>query len=679
MLLELLGVAGVGTYVHKRFKRRKSLQHILSGQAVTPFTGDLRERQIREFNANSLHQKSQRQRQADRNLLIAVSSFSLALAGKLYAPLTLLSLPGILYIAHFSVLHAYEHLKKKELTLDLLSALTKVFLIGSGYFALAAFSTCLYTVNRKLLNKISDESKKSLIDVFKQQPSYVWVVHNGLEREVPFETLTAGDTVVIHAGSVIPVDGVIIEGSAAIDQHILTGEFQPVEKAEGDEVFALTLVLSGKVYVRAHKTGEQTSAAQIAEILNDTINTKTDIQLWAREISDKTVMPTLVLSGLLLPVLGPTSAVVVITSHFKYRVSIAAAIGVLQYLNQASHNGILIKDGHTFELLKQVDTVVFDKTGTLTEEQPTVATVYACEGYTQQEVLRYAAAAETRQTHPIARAILHAAGEQHLELPEVEDTDYQLGYGLTVKVEGSIVRVGSLRFLQQEGLSIPEAIVDMQTGCYADGTPMIAVAQNNRVIGAIELVTRIRAGTHELISALRERGITATYIISGDHEGPTRKLAQELGIDHYFAEVLPEQKAEIIARIQAEGRRVCYIGDGINDSIALKQADVSISIRGASTVATDAAQIVLMDQHFGQLPYLFDMGQQFSGHMKKVAAAVIAPTILVVGGVLFFPITLVQSLLFPQVGLMLGVLTAMRPPVKRKSVLRQIGLPRSKH
>lgn len=472
---------------------------------------------------------------------------------------------------------------------------------------------------------------------------------------------------VVHAGSVIPVDGVITEGSAAIDQHILTGEYQPVEKAVGDDVFALTLVLSGKIYVKANKTGEQTAAAQIADILNDTISTKTDIQLWAREISDKTVLPTLVMSGLALPLLGPISSVVIINSHFKYRVTIAASIGVLQYLNQASHNGILIKDGHTFELLRKVDTVVFDKTGTLTEEQPNVAGIHACEGYTQQQVLRYAAAAEARQSHPIARAILHAAAEQQLELPEAEDTDYQLGYGLTVKVEGGIIRVGSLRFLQQEGLSIPVQVHEVRERCHAVGAPMIAVARDDAVIGAIELATSIRAGTQELITALRERGITATYIISGDHEAPTRKLAQELEIDHYFAEVLPEQKAELIARIQAEGRTVCYIGDGINDSIALKQADVSISIRGASTVATDAAQIVLMDQNFAQLPYLFDMGQQFSGHMKKVAAAVIAPTILVAGGVLFFPVTLLQSLLFPQIGLISGVLAATRPPVRRKS------------
>lgn len=667
MLLELVGAAGLGSYVHKLLKRQKPFRQLLGGNTVMPFTGDAREQQIREFNADSLKKKSPQQQQADRNLAISVSSFGMALAGKVfYPPLTLLSLPGILYITHFSVLHAYEHLKKKELTIDLLSALTKIFLLAYGYFVLAGFSICLFSINRKLLNKISDNSKKNLIDVFKQQPSYVWVLHGGIEREIPFEALTAGDTVVISAGSVIPVDGVITEGSAAIDQHILTGEYQPVEKALGDEVFALTLVLSGKVYVQAHKTGEQTAAAQIAEILNDTISTKTDIQLWAREISDKTVLPTLMLSGLALPVLGPVSSAVIINSHFKYRVTIAASIGVLQYLNQASHNGILIKDGHTFELLQRVDTVVFDKTGTLTEEQPNVAAIHACEGYTEQAVLRYAAAAETRQSHPIARAILHAAREQQLELPEAEDTDYQLGYGLTVKVENSLIRVGSLRFLQQEGLLIPEQIQAVQSHCHADGTPMIAVAQDDTVIGAIELATSIRSGTHELITALRDRGITATYIISGDHEAPTRKLAQELAIDHYFAEVLPEQKAAMIARIQAEGRTVCYIGDGINDSIALKQADVSISIRGASTVATDAAQIVLMDQNFEQLPYLFDMGQQFSGHMKKVAAAVIAPTILVAGGVLFFPVTLLQSLIFPQIGLISGVVTAMRPPQKRK-------------
>jgi Cu2+-exporting ATPase len=669
MLLELMGATGIGLYAQKRMKKKKLVNRLINPQPrVTPFTGNVRDQQLKEFSADNIEQKTPAQKMADRNLTIALSSMGLAAAGPLiYPPLALLSLPGILYITQFSVLHAYENLfKKKKFTVDLLSALTKIFLLLNGYLFFASFSIFLFSLNRKLLAKISDDSKKNIIDVFKQQPSFIWVVYEGVEREIPFEELKNGDTVVVSAGGTIPVDGMISEGTASIDQHILTGESQPVEKGQGAEVFALTLVLSGKIYVHAHKTGQETTAAQIANILNNTISTKTDIQLWSAEFGDKTVLPTLVLSGMVFPILGPIGSMVIINSHFKYRASIASAIGVMNHLNVASHNGILIKDGHTFELLKTVDTVVFDKTGTLTEEQPRVASIHACDEYDERTVLRFAAAAETKQSHPIAKAILQQAADWQLELPAVEEAAYKLGYGLTVGVEGHIVRVGSVRFLEQEGINIPESIRQVQTSCHDLGSPMVAVALDDTAIGAIELEAAIRAGTKELIGELRERGIVSMYIISGDHEAPTQKLAQELGIDHYFAETLPEQKAELIAKLQAEGKIVCYIGDGINDSIALKQAEVSVSIRGASTVATDAAQIVLMDKTLNQLPYLFDLGQQFGGHMKKVVAAVIIPSVLTAGGAIFLHFGLLQSLIIPQIGLLAGVATAMHPAIKHR-------------
>lgn len=703
-LAEIIGVTGIGIYTYKKLqKKKKPSQPGENGSKpstsiarfaykkfleiknssrlqsdskppkrvrITPFTGDARNQQLKEFSAENLDRKSPQKRLTDRNLVVSIVSMGLAGAGKLFFyPLALLSLPGILYITQFAIMQAAHSLfREKRFTVDSLSALMKVLLVLNGYLFFASFSVFMFSLNRKLLDKISDDSKKNIIDVFKQQPSRVWVVFNGIEREIAFEALKTGDTVMVGAGGAIPVDGVITEGSASIDQHILTGEFQPVEKVEGDEVFALTLVLSGKVYIQARETGQKTTAAQIANILNNTITTKTDVELWSKKISDKSVLPMFVFSAATVPLLGPAGSMAVLNSHFKYRASIASSIGVLYYLNLASHHGILIKDGHTFELLNKVDTVVFDKTGTLTEEMPYVAGIHVCGDASEHEVLRLAAAAEARQSHPIARAIRQKAADQQLELPDVDEAAYKLGFGLTVGIEGRIVRVGSVRFLEQEGIRIPDNIREAQQLSHDSGSPVVAVALDDTTLGAIELSASIRPGTRELIHELVEScGIQTTYIISGDHEAPTRKLAQELGIDHHFAEVLPEQKAELIIQLQAEGKNVCYVGDGINDSIALKQADVSVSIRGASTVATDAAQIVLMDKTLNQLPYLFDMGQHFNGHMKKVVTAVIVPSIVSVGSIMMFSsFSLLQSFIFPQIGLMAGMTIAMHPAIKRR-------------
>lgn len=674
MFFELIGATNFGMYLYRHVKKndltlQKPREKKPKKARIIPFTGSARSQHLKEFSAGNIDKKSAQKRLTDRNMMISTGSLGLAIVGKLfYFPIALLSLPGILYITQFAIMQAFHGLfKEKKLTVDFLSAMMKVLLLINGFLVFASFSVFMFSLNRKLLDKISDNSKKNIIDVFKQQPSTVWVVYDEIEREIPFEELKTGDTVMVNAGATIPVDGVINEGSASIDQHILTGEFQPVEKSTNDEVFALTLVLSGKIYIQARETGQETTAAQIAHILNNTISTKTDVQLWSREISDKSVLPTFVLSAATMPFIGPVGALGVLNSHFKYRASIASAIGVMNYLDMASHNGILVKDGHTFELLEKIDTVVFDKTGTLTEEQPCVTNIHVySNNYTEQEVLRYAAAAETKQNHPIAKAILQRADDENLELPDIEEAAYKLGYGLTVGIEGHIVRIGSVRFLEQEDIHISDDIRAAQTLCQNQGSPMIAVAIDDTAVGAIELAAAIRPGTKELIHELiHKSGIKSTYIISGDHERPTRQLADELGIDHYFAEVLPEQKAELIKQLQAEGKSVCYIGDGINDAIALQEADVSVSIRGASTVATDTAQIVLMGKTLNQLPYLFAMGKRFNGHMKKVVATVITPCVISAGGsILFFNFGLIQSFIFPQIGLLAGIAVAMRPVVK---------------
>lgn len=673
MLIETLGATSLGIFAVGRRKKSKLLRHTRSGpktQRVMPFTGGVRGQQMKEFSADTVEEKSPRKRLNDRNMNVSLVSMGFAGAGALfYAPLALLSLPGIVYVTQYAILEALRSLiYDKKFTVDSLSALMKVLLVVNGYLFWASFSVFMFSLNRKLLDKISDDSKKNIIDVFKQQPATVWVLRDGVEHEIPFDALKTGDTVIVGAGGTIPVDGVITEGSASVDQHILTGESQPAEKLQGDEVFALTLVLSGKIQVQAQETGQQTTAAQIATILNDTISSKTDVQLWSREISDRSVLPTFALGTVAYPFLGSVGALGIVNSHFKYRASIASAIGVLNYLDRASHQGILIKDGHTFELLQNVDTIVFDKTGTLTDEQPTVAAVHAVGDATEQEVLRLAAAAETKQSHPIARAILEQAAREALELPNIEDAAYKLGYGLTVGIEGGVVRVGSARFLSEEGIEIPDGIGAVQARSHDQGSPTVVVARDDRVIGAIELTATIRAGTKEIIRELIDDcGIQSTYIISGDHDAPTRKLADELGIDHYFAEVLPEQKADLVAGLQDEGKVVCFIGDGINDAIALQQADVSISIRGASTVATDSAQIVLMDQSLKQLPYLMQMGRHFTGHMRGIVAVVMIPSIVSVGGALFFPqLALIQSFFFPQVGLLAGISAAMHPAIKGK-------------
>lgn len=385
-----------------------------------------------------------------------------------------------------------------------------------------------------LIRKTEDHSKRSLTNLFGEQPRSIWVLVDDVEVEIPFEKLERNAIIVISAGQMIPVDGTIIAGTASIDQHRLTGESQPVEKGIGDAVIASTVLLAEKIHVQTEKTGKQTVAAQIGQILEQTTDFKTTMRSRGEIISDRLTIPTLAISALAYPFLGSSSALAVLSNTIGYKMRVFAPIGMLSFLHIASEKGILIKDGRSLELLNQIDTFVFDKTGTLTMEQPHVSGIHPCAEIGESDLLRYAAAAEYGQTHPIARAILSAARTQELALPAIEDAKYEIGYGIQVQLTERAIRVGSHKFMAMEGISIPESMHALQERCHAQGHSVVMVAFDDQLVGAIELQPTIRPEVKQVIRELHDRNI-ATYIISGDQEQPTQRLAQTLRIDHYFA------------------------------------------------------------------------------------------------------------------------------------------------
>jgi Cu2+-exporting ATPase len=467
---------------------------------------------------------------------------------------------------------------------------------------------------------------------------------------------------VINAGETIPIDGLIHSGIASIDQHVLTGELQPMAKGVGNSVFAGTVVLEGQIHIQVEKTGQETVAAQIGNILEKTADFKATMQSYGERIIDKGALPTLAVSAIALPILGTQSALAILNSCFGYQMRITAPLSMLNFLTIASKNSILIKDGRSLELLSQVDTVVFDKTGTLTEEQPHVGKIHCC-GIEENELLTYAAAAEYKQTHPIALAILAEAKQRRLNVAPVTQAKYEVGYGIKVNVDAKLIRVGSVRFMEMEGISIPPEMNILQEETHEQGHSLVFIALNDQLVGAIELYPTIRPEAKQIIAQLKQRGLSL-YIISGDHEQPTRKLAQKLGIDNYFAETLPEDKANLIAQLQQKGKVVCFVGDGINDSIALKKSQVSISLRGASTVATDTAAIILMDNHLNQLDHLFEIAEEFNANMKNNLNLSIIPGFLCWGGVFFLHFGIVSTVLLYDASLLVGVWNAMSPSLK---------------
>jgi Cu2+-exporting ATPase len=323
----------------------------------------------------------------------------------------------------------------------------------------------------------------------------------------------------------------------------------------------------------------------------------------------------------------------VVNSDLGTGIRMAAPLAMLSTLALCARKGVLVKDGRALDLLCEIDTVLFDKTGTLTRERPEVGKVIAANGYNPLQILRFAAAAERRFHHPIALAILQKAAEQGLRLPMTDLTQYKVGYGITVGVDGHRVRVGSRRFMELEGVLLTREVDDALEEAHREGHSMVMVVVDDQLGGALELRASVRPEVRGIVQGLRERGIKHIAVISGDHEAPTRRLSEELGMDRYFAQVLPADKAEYVEQLQREGRKVCFVGDGINDAIALKKANVSISLRGATSIATDTAHVVFMEQSLGKLCELRDIARDLDRNVRNSWLMILGPNIACIAGV----------------------------------------------
>ncbi|NDC53579.1 MAG: heavy metal translocating P-type ATPase [Planctomycetia bacterium] len=539
--------------------------------------------------------------------------------------------------------------KERRIGCDVLDAIVVIGCLSTLQILPGAVLIWCLALGRTLVKRTEDRSKRMLLNVFGKQPRFVWVVHGGVEVRIPMHELKQGDVIVVNTGDVMPVDGVIAEGFAMIDQHALTGESTPAEKGPGDRVFASTVLVAGKVFVAVEHSGTETASAKIGKILADTAGYKLARQHAGERLADTAALPMIGLGALGFATLGPAGAVAIVNCDLGTGIRMAAPLAMLSSLALCASKGILIKDGRALDLMSEIDTVLFDKTGTLTRERPEVGTIHACAPWSADEILRFAAAAEQKFHHPIALAILHAAADRGLELAPVEESEFKVGFGITVKVDGRVIRVGSRRFIEMEGIAIDDGVAAALDRAHALANTMVLVAVDDALGGAIELQAAIRPEVAEIVKGLRDRGIKHLAIISGDHEAPTRRLAEQLGMDRYFAQVLPADKADYVAKLQAEGRKVCFVGDGINDSIALKKANVSISLRGASTIATDTAHIVFLDEGLAHLCDLRDISQNLHRNVRRSWHMIVAPNAVCVAGVFTMGFGIFASVFFNNV------------------------------
>jgi Cu2+-exporting ATPase len=425
---------------------------------------------------------------------------------------------------------------------------------------------------------------------------------DGDTEEVPATELQKGDLVLVRPGASAPADGEVEEGESEVNEAMITGESKPVLKEPGDEVIGGTINGAGSLRVRVTATGDDTALAGIMRLVDEAQQSKSDTQIladraagWlfyvALAVAVITAIAWIVAVGFDVDVIARVATVLVIAC--PHALGLAVPLVVAITTSMAASNGVLVRDRLALEEAREIDTVIFDKTGTLTEGQFGVVDIATVDSLEEEEALALTAAVEGDSEHTIARGIRRAAEERGLSLPKISEFEAIKGRGVRASRDGHTVHVGGPRLLEMLELDVPEPLTSFREEAQAKGQSVVYLVQEKRVAAAFALADVIRPESKDVVDRLHDMGIEVA-MLTGDSEAVAKAVADELGIDHYFAEVLPEHKDQNVQKLQEEGRRVAMVGDGVNDAPALTRADVGIAIGSGTDVAVESAGIILV-------------------------------------------------------------------------------------
>ena len=452
----------------------------------------------------------------------------------------------------------------------------------------------------------TNRAKKGLKKLISLAPTQGRRIRDGKEEMIPAEDIRKGDVLRILAGETIPVDGKILTGETSVDQSIMTGESLPVDKTVGDEVFCGTINRFGAIDITATKVGEDSSLQKLIRMVEDAENKQAPMQRIADRVASWLVPVALLIAILAYVftgniVTGVTVLVVFCPCAFVQATPTAnmAAIG------QATKHGVIIKSGESLEKMGKVDTIAFDKTGTLTYGRLEVSDVISFDSsITEKELLTVTASAEAKSEHPLGKAIVAIAKEQSLPLTESVDFKMAAGKGISAKVSGRSLLCGNEKYLLEHSVTIDGQVHGTLEKLRTEGKASILVAENNVCIGVIALSDVLRPEAKDMVSRLSAMR-TSAVLLTGDNRKTADYFAKQVGISEVRAELLPEEKVQNVEALREEGRKVCMIGDGVNDAPALKTADVGVAMGSmGSDIAVEAADIALMSDDISKIPYL---------------------------------------------------------------------------
>jgi Cu+-exporting ATPase len=493
------------------------------------------------------------------------------------------------------------------------------------YFESAAVIITLITLGKYLEAVSKGKTSEAIKKLMGLAPKTAIVIRSGKEVEITIEEVEVGDVIVVKPGEKMPVDGEVVEGATSVDESMLTGESIPVEKNVGDKIIGASINKNGAIKYKATKVGKDTALAQIIKLVEDAQGSKAPIAKLADIISGyfvPIVIALAVISGLAWYFIGGESEIFSLTIFISVLViacpcalGLATPTAIMVGTGKGAEHGVLIKSGTALETAHKIKTIVFDKTGTITEGKPKVTDVVVTNGIKENDLLQLAASAEKGSEHPLGEAVVKGAEEKGLEFKKLDFFKAIPGHGIEVKIDGKGILLGNKKLMVESKISLENLEATSYKLAGEGKTPMY-IAIDNKMAGIIAVADTVKENSKKAIEKLHQMGIEVA-MITGDNKRTAEAIAKQVGIDRILAEVLPQDKANEVKKLQAEGKKVAMVGDGINDAPALAQADIGIAIGSGTDVAMESADIVLMRSDLMDVPTAIQLSKNTIKNIKE--------------------------------------------------------------
>jgi Zn2+/Cd2+-exporting ATPase len=539
-------------------------------------------------------------------------------------------------------------------------AVTGAILIGEYWEASAV--TFLFMLGSYLETKTIEKTRSAIKALLDLAPVNARVFREGKEIEISADAVIKEDIVLVKPGEKISVDGTITEGRAYINQAAITGESMPVNKEVNDTVFSGTIIESGYLKIRADRVGEDTTFSRILEMVEEAQDKKAKTQKFL-EVFSKYYTPGIMVLAIIVFLITKDVglALTLLVIACPGALVISTPVSIVAGIGNGAKNGILIKGGEIIEKLGTVKVIAFDKTGTLTVGRPEVTNIKAM-GISEEELLSLAASAEMYSEHPLAKAILKKATFQQVdEITQPEESEIITGQGIKAKIDNKIVLIGNRKLLETNQITLSKEIEEYIQSEEQDGQTVVLVSDLEQIIGIISIADNIRKDAARLIKKLKSQGVKKVVMLTGDNKRAAEAIAKKLGLDDYYAELLPEDKVSILKKLQSEIGVVAMVGDGVNDAPALASADFGIAIGGAgSDVAMETADVVLMSDEIRKLSYAIGLSRATVRNMKQNIYFAIMIVSLLLLGVLAKVVFLSSGMFIHELSVLAVIINAIR-------------------